>query len=75
MVPPSAVTPHGTCESAINCAVFASTSAANEAANFVLSRKRKPSWGGKMGGTAALGDGSLMSVDTDSPLSGAKAVM
>jgi len=26
-----------------------------------------------MGGTAALGDGSLMSVDTDSPLSGAKS--
>src|SRR5215471_6803223 len=71
--PPSAPTPHGTWESAINAALSASTSAANEAWNFALSRNRKPSCGGSIGGTGAPGGGSLMSVDTDSPLSGAKA--
>ena len=59
--PFSASTPHGTCESAMNAAVFASTSAANAAANFALSRNRKPSCGGRIGGTGAPGGGSLMS--------------
>src|SRR6185369_1977983 len=49
IAPPRASTPHGTCESAMNAASSALTSAANEAANFALSRKRKPSWGGRMG--------------------------
>ncbi len=40
IVPSSASTPHGTCESAMNAAVFALTSAANDARNFSLSRKR-----------------------------------
>ena len=39
----------------------------------VLSRNRKPSCGGNIGGTGAPGGGSLMSAATDSPLSGAKA--
>ena len=40
MTPPSASRPHGTCESAMNAAVSASTSPANEAANFALSSSR-----------------------------------
>src|SRR5208282_1910417 len=75
IVPLMAPTPHGTCESAMNAAFSASTSAAKEAGNLALSRNRKPSCGGMMGGTGAPGGGSLMSVATDSPLSGAKAVM
>ena len=41
--PSSAATPHGTCESAMNAAASALTSAANDAWNFVRSRNRKPS--------------------------------
>src|SRR5262249_36539577 len=73
--PPRASPPQGTCESAMNAAVFLSTSPANEAANFSLSRNRKPSFGGRIGGTGAPGAGLAMSVFTDSPASGAKAVM
>src|SRR5258705_4349304 len=68
-----AASPHGTWESAMNATVSASTSAANAARNFALSRNRYPSCGGRIGGTEAPGGGSLMSVATDSPLSGAKA--
>src|SRR5438093_10806470 len=71
IAPLRASTPHGTCESAMNAATSASTSAANEAGNFALSRKRKPSCGGRIGGTGAPGFGSLISEETDSPLSGA----
>jgi len=49
------------------------TSAANDTANFAESSNRKPSWGGRMGGTGAPGGGSLISEATDSPLSGANA--
>src|SRR5438128_5050355 len=73
IVPPSASTPHGTCESAMKAAFSASTSAAKEPANFVLSRNRYPSRGGRIGGTGAPGGGSLISEATDSPLSGANA--
>src|SRR6266850_1209997 len=75
IVPLSASTPHGTWESDMNAAVSASTSAANEAANLSFSRNRKPSRGGRIGGTGAPGGGFLMSEDTDSPLSGAKAAI
>src|SRR5688572_27476935 len=75
IVPLSASNPHGTCESAMNAAFSASTSAANDARNSVLSSARKPSIGGRIGGTGAPGGGSLMSVAIDSPLSGAKAAM
>ncbi len=74
-VPPSASTPQGTCASAMNAASWSGRSAANEAANLSRSRKRKPSTGGRMGGTGAPGGGSAMRVLTDSPLSGAKAAM
>src|SRR6185295_596876 len=57
----------------MNAAASGFTSAANDAANFALSRKRNPSCGGRIGGTGAPGGGSLISVDTDSPLSGANA--
>src|SRR5262245_44798363 len=73
IAPLSALMPQGTCESAMNAAASALTSAANDAANFDLSRNRNPSCGGRIGGTGAPGTGSLMSVDTDSPLSGANA--
>src|ERR1700692_1186672 len=73
--PASASTPHGTCESAMNSAACTSTSPANDAANFALSRKRYPFLGGKIGGTGAPGGGLAISAFTDSPLSGAKAVM
>src|SRR5213080_2754940 len=75
IAPLRAPRPHGTWESAMNAAVSGSTSAANEARNFALSRNRYPSCGGRIGGTGAPDGGSLMSVATDSPLSGAKAVM
>src|SRR6266480_6339999 len=75
ILPLRAATPHGTWESAMNAAFSASTSPAKEAGNLALSRNRKPSWGGRIGGTGAPGGGSLMSDDTDSPLSGAKAAM
>ena len=73
--PLRASTPQGTCESAMNSAFSLATSAAKEAANFSLSRNRKPSCGGNIGGTGAPGGGSLMSAATDSPLSGAKAAI
>ena len=75
IVPLRASTPHGTCESAMNAASSALTSAANEAWNFSRSRNRKPSCGGRIGGTGAPGGGSAISVFTDSPVSGAKAAM
>src|ERR1700730_4135902 len=65
----------GACASAINPVLSGSTSAAKEAGNFVLSRNKKPSCGGSIGGTGAPGGGSLISDPTDSPLSGAKAAM
>src|SRR6267142_2389788 len=71
----SAATPHGTCESAMNAAVSGLTSAAKDARNFARSRNRKPSCGGRIGGTGAPGGGFLISADTDSPLSGANAAM
>src|SRR3954464_10808495 len=73
IVPLSASTPHGTCESAMNSASSVSTSPANESENFSRSSARKPSCGGKIGGTGAPGGGSAISVSTDSSLSGAKA--
>src|SRR4051812_14074534 len=75
IAPPSASRPHGTCESAMKAAVSASTSPANEAGNFVLSRNKNPFLGGRMGGTGAPGGGFAISEFTDSPLSGANAVM
>src|SRR5438309_8034753 len=72
IVPASASTPHGTWELAMNVAVSTSTSAAKEKWNFAGSRNKKPSFG-RIGGTGAPGGGSLISDDTDSPLSGAKA--
>src|SRR4051812_16764926 len=75
MEPPSASTPHGTCESAMNAASSALTSAANDAWNLSRSRNRKPSCGGRMGGTGAPGGGLVIRVLTDSPLSGTKAAM
>src|SRR5438309_8726814 len=73
--PPRASTPHGTCESAMKAACSAGTSPANEAANFWRSKSRKPSFGGRIGGTGAPGGGLAIRVLTDSPLSGANAVM
>src|SRR5260221_10005974 len=73
--PSSAATPHGTCESDMNAAVSGLTSAANDARNFARSRNRKPSCGGRIGGTGAPGGGFLIRADTDSPLSGANAAM
>src|SRR5678816_214400 len=75
ILPSSACTPQGTWESAMKPAVLASRSPAKEAWNFERSRKRNPSRGGRMGGTGAPGGGSLIKVETDSPASGAKAVM
>src|SRR4029077_262407 len=75
MVPPSASTPRGTCESAMNSAFSGLTSPANDAGNFALSSSREPPTGGRSGGTGAPGGGSLISEDTDSPLSSAKAAI
>src|SRR5438445_9021139 len=73
--PDNASTPQGTCELAMNAAVSASRSAAKAPWNLAVSRNKKPSCGGRIGGTGAPGGGSLISEDTDSPLSGAKAAM
>src|SRR2546428_13141338 len=73
--PLSALRPQGTCDWAMNSASGASTSAANEAANFALSRNKNPSWGGRIGGTGAPGAGFWINLSTDSPLSAAKAAM
>src|SRR6266498_467634 len=73
--PLRASTPHGTCESAMNAASSAGRSPANDAWNFSRSKNRKPSVGGRIGGTGAPGGGSAISVFTDSPLSGANAAM
>ncbi len=59
----------------MNSASPGSTSAANEAANLLRSSIRKPSSGGRIGGTGAPGGGLAISLATDSPASGAKAVM
>src|SRR3977135_2701669 len=75
MVPPSASTPQGTWASAMKAASSGSTSAANDAANFSLSKRRNPPSDGTIGGTGAPGGGSLIRLATDSPRSGAKAVM
>src|ERR1700760_1071418 len=75
MTPPRAPTPQGTWESAMKSASAAATSPAKESANLSRSRKRKPSDGGRMGGTGAPGSGLAMRVLTDSPVSGANAAM
>ena len=75
IVAPRASTPHGIWESAMNAASSGSTSAANEATNFERSRNRKPSCGGRIGGTGAPGAGFAISDETDSPRSGAKAAI
>src|SRR5260370_26980006 len=53
IAPLMAPMPHGTWESAINAAFSGSTSAAKAAGNFALSRNKKPSCGGRIGGTGA----------------------
>src|SRR5258708_35038558 len=60
IAPPSAATPHGTCESAMNAAFSALTSPANEAGNFALSSRRYPSCGGLIRGTRAPSTGTLI---------------
>src|SRR5258707_6971729 len=75
IAPLMAPMPHGTWESAMNAAFSGSTSAAKEAGNFALSRNKKPSCGGSIGGTGAAGGAAFISDPTDSPLSGAKGAM
>lgn len=75
IAPLTAATPHGTCEAAMNAALSGLTSAAKDAGNFARSSKRNPSFGPWIGGTGAPGGGSLMSEPTDSPRSGANAVI
>src|SRR5207244_12262807 len=55
IAPLRASTPHGTCESAMNSARSGLTSAANDDANFALSRNSNPSCGGTIGGTGTRG--------------------
>jgi hypothetical protein len=56
IVPPSAFTAHGTCESAMNAALSASRSPAKDARNCALSRNKEPFTGGRIGGTGADDD-------------------
>src|SRR2546430_17293651 len=58
--PLRASTPQGTCESAMNSAFSLATSAAKEAANFSLSRNRKPSCGGNIGGDGGARGGAFV---------------
>src|SRR6202044_4137128 len=73
IVPPSASTPQGTWESAMNAACPAGRSAAKDAWNLSRSRNRKPSRGGRVGGCGPTAGEPAMSVLADSPLSGAEA--
>src|SRR5258706_7479695 len=73
MVPASASTPHGTCESAMNSAFSGLTSPAKDAGNFALSSSRKPSTGGRSGGTSAPRVRCLVSDDAQLALASAKA--
>src|SRR5260370_22305899 len=75
MVPPSAFTPHGTCESAMNSAFSGLTSPAKDAGNFALSSIRKPSTGGRSGGTGPPGGGGLVNQEQDSALFERKAAI
>ncbi len=59
----------------MNAASSAGTSAAKEAANLSRSRSRSPLTGGRIGGTGAPGGASAIRELTDSPASGANAVM
>src|SRR5215469_10029217 len=68
-----AATFHGTWESAMNAAWLSGRSAANEAWN--LSRYRKSSRGGRIGGCGPSAGKPAMSEPTDSSLSGANAQM
>src|SRR5258707_2911355 len=60
MVPPTAFTPHGTCESAINSAFSGLTSAAEDAGNFARSSSSKPSTGRRIRGAGGPSGGSLI---------------
>src|ERR1700676_5317831 len=62
IAPLMAPMPHGTWESAMNAAFSGSTSAAKEAGNLALSRNKKPSCGGSIGGTGAPGCGMAESI-------------
>src|SRR2546425_11893782 len=57
MAPARASTPPGTCDSAMNAAVSAFTSPANDAANLAQSRNKQPPWGGHIGGARGPGRG------------------
>src|ERR1700757_5294862 len=72
IAPLMAPVPHGTWESAINAAFSGSTSAAKEAGNFALSRNKKPSCGGSIGGWGPPDGNPLISDPPDSPLSRAQ---
>src|SRR5260370_24347865 len=75
IAPLMAPMPHGTWESAINAAFSGSTSAAKEAGNFALSRNKKPSCGGSIGGTGAPAGGSLINGPPPPPLSRAQGAV
>jgi hypothetical protein len=59
----------------MNATCAAGTSPANDAANLSRSRNKKPLLGGRIGGCGPSAGNPAMSVLTDSPLSGANAVM
>src|SRR2546426_11317839 len=67
IVPLSASMPHGTWESAMNAAVSASTSPANEAGNFAFSRNKKPSCGGRIGGPRGPRTGAFVRQEDPPP--------
>src|SRR5260370_18191953 len=67
IAPLMAPMPHGTWESAINAAFSGSTSAAKAAGNFALSRNKKPSCGGSIGGTARPARGSFITLPPPPP--------
>src|SRR3989449_9021426 len=60
IVPLRAATPHGTWESAMNAAFSASTSAAKEAGDFILSWNKKSVCGGTFGGVGGARGGVFL---------------
>ena len=76
IVPLGASRPHGTCESAMNAACSAITSAANASWNFARSRNRSRPGAAESAAAGRVRSAEpAMRVFTDSPLSGTKAAM
>src|ERR1700722_7770776 len=74
-LPSTASMPAGHCDAAMKEASSGRTSAQKASANLSLSRNSNPSTGGRIGGAGAPGGALAIRLKTDSPVSGANAVI